>query len=120
MAGAPCNKTGEVVQPIGRDPRARSCQRWSRRCWLYWRLSPSLMVNETKTLDAMVGVIGLSDIWCAIDTVGCTLVHTSKSVKKSEASTSFAVSEVNATPLASSINQPRSAVPGGQPRKMSG
>src|SRR5881227_841679 len=53
MAGAASTKTGEIVQPMGVEPRVGSCQRCCRRWRLYCKLSPSLIVKETKTFPSV-------------------------------------------------------------------
>src|SRR2546422_6364042 len=113
MFGAACGNTGEMVHPIGTEPRAGSRHSLSMRCWLYCRLSPSLMVKETYTLGAGVDVCLASVACLMMGAVDPMLVHTSKLEKKSLASTAFAASEARVTPLPSSINQPRCVPPGG-------
>ena len=53
-----------MVQPMGSVPRAGSFHKASIRCWLYCKLSPSLIVNETYALgvtDDTVPVDGAGD-----------------------------------------------------------
>src|SRR5579859_3484488 len=110
MAGAACWSTGEMVQPIGNEPRAGSRQIFNMRCWLYCRLSPSLIVNDTYTLGSAAAACcgsatGISLVR-AVAAGGCILVQTSRLIKRSVASTAFAASVVRHTPLGSSMNQP--------------
>src|SRR5436305_946162 len=112
MAGAACSRVGENVQPIGSEPRAGSLQSLSKDSWRYWRLSPSLIVNDTYTLGSSVGMGASSEACLGSGVVSCMLVHTSRLEKKSLANTGRAALEVISTPAPSCMNQPRWAVLG--------
>ena len=46
-----------MVQPMGSVPRAGSFHKANIRCWLYCKLSPSLIVNETYALGVTIDTV---------------------------------------------------------------